>query len=223
MKKHVSVTLALIAFGGLVSLYFGCANQPASNSNTNMVALASPEPTPDKAAIETELTRIENDWPRILKEHDADAVKRLEADDIFLVYPDGSSGSKEIDVKDIESAALTADSWEISELTVNVLDNDCAVVRLRTTVKGGKYKAPNGQSKNISGQYRSVDTFRRRNGQWQLVASATVPLLNPEAAATASPAAKATPMTKQSPAAKASPAAKPSPRAIASPARTKTP
>jgi hypothetical protein len=223
MKKHVSVTLALIAFGGLVSLYFGCANQPASNGNTNMVALASPEPTPDKATIEAELTRIENDWPRILKEHDADTVKRVEADDILLVYPDGSSGSKEIDVKDIGSGALTAEAWEISDLTVNVLDNDCAIVTLRTTVKGGKYKLPNGQSRNISGQFRSVDTFRRRNGQWQLVGSATVPLLNPEPAPTASPVAKSTPMAKPSPAAKASPVKKPSPRALASPARTKTP
>jgi ketosteroid isomerase-like protein len=223
MKKHFSVTLLLIAFGGLVSLYFGCASQPTSNGNANTVALASPEPTPDKAAIEAELTRLENDWPRILKEHDADAVKRLEAEDILLVYPDGSSGSKEVDVKDIESAALSADSWEISELTVSVLDNDCAVVRMRTTVKGGKYKLPNGQSRNISGQYRSVDTFRRRNGQWQLVASATVPVLNPEQAANASPAPKSTPATKPSPAAKTSPATKPSPRVMASPARTKTP
>lgn len=221
MKKHVLVTLAFVATGTLVSLYLGCASPQSPGANTNTVAMASPEPTPDKAAIEAELTRIENDWPRILKERDAAAVKRVEADDIFLVYPDGTSGSKEQDIKDIESGSLSADSWEISELTVNVLDNDSAVVRLRTTVKGGKYKLPDGKSQDISGQFHSLDTFARRNGQWQLVGSATVKILAPAAAT--SPAAKPSPSMRPSPAAKASPAMKPSPKAVASPAKMMTP
>src|SRR5437016_548513 len=98
MKKHVWMTLVFIALGALASFYFGCASQQ-NNTNTSSVAIASPEPTPDKTAIEAELTRIENDWPRILTEHDAAAVRRVEADDIILVYPDGTQGSKEQDVK----------------------------------------------------------------------------------------------------------------------------
>lgn len=211
MRKHLTATAVFVVLGALLSLYFGCTTQP-TNTNTNSVALASPEPTPDTAAITAELTRIENDWPRILKERDAAAVRRVEADDVVLVYPDGSPGTKDQDIKDIESGALTADSWEISDIVVKILDNDAAVVTLRTTVKGGRYKMPDGRSQDISGQYRSMDTFARRNGQWQLVASATVPVRNPEAAAAPSPAMKPSPATK------ASPATKPSPRTTASPA-----
>ena len=230
MRKHFGVTLLSILIGAVTAFYFGCASPQNSNSNTNAVAAPSVEPTPDKAAIEAELTRIENDWPRILKERDVAAVRKLEADDILLIYPDGSVGSKDQDMKDIESGALSADSWELSDLTVSVLDSDSAVVRLRTTVKGGKYKTPDGKTQDVSGEFRSVDTFARRNGQWQLVASATVPVRNP--GPTASPSAtpkpsvspKPSPSPKSSPAAKASPAAaRPTPAKLGTPQRKPTP
>ena len=231
MKRNHLLIALLITAAMFISL--GCATSQNSNGNLNMAAAATPQPTPDKAAIEAELTKIENDWPRILKERDAAAVRRIEADDIVLVYPDGSLGSKEQDVKDIESGSITADSWVVSDLTVNVLDNDSAVVRLRTTVNSGVYKTADGKSQDVSGQFRSVDTFARRNGQWQLVSSATVKILAPPPAPAnptprPSPSAKPSPVVKTSPVAQPSPAmrraAKPSPpKTIATPIKTKTP
>ena len=223
----LSLVAALFAFA-----QFGCAGpQPTTSTNTNM---AIPAPTPDKAAIETELKKIENDWPRIMKEHDASAVKRIEADDAVFIYPDGSIGDKAQDVKDMESGVLSADSWEIADLKVNVLDNDSAVVSGRSIVKGGKYKMPDGKTQDISGEYRWIDTYARRNGQWQVVAGASTPVMkgaagkptpspspSPSPAMKASPATKASPTAKPSPAAKASPAMKAAP--ASSPAKTKTP
>jgi hypothetical protein len=231
MKRHFSVVALFVAATAMICVYLGCASQN-SNSNANVVAMASPEPTPDNAAIAAELTRIENDWPRILKERDGAAVRRIEADDVFLVYPDGMIGSKDQDVKDIESGSLSADSMDVSDLTVKVLDKDSAVVRLRTTVRGGKYKAADGNTQDTSGQFRSVDTFARRNGQWQLVASVTVKVLAP--LPSTSPTPKASPSVKPTPAAKPSPATKPSPamkpvskpsppKTMSSPMKTKTP
>ena len=217
MKRHVTFTVVFVVFGALSALHFGCTSQPTT-TNTNSVALASPEPTPDKAAIEADLTKIEMDWPRIIKEKDGAAVKKIEADDIVLVYPDGQIGNKDRDIKDIESGALSFDSWDLSDIVVKVLDNDAAVVTLHTTVKGGKYKPADSKAQDISGQYRSVDTFVRRNGQWQMTASATVPILNPAPAASPSPGAKASPTMKPSPALKGTPAVKPSPKTAASPA-----
>ena len=69
MKKYLSVAVLSVATALLAFSQFGCASP--QNTNTNTVSMATPEPTPDKAAIETELTKIENDWPRIIKEHDA--------------------------------------------------------------------------------------------------------------------------------------------------------
>jgi hypothetical protein len=209
MKKYFSAGVLLAAMALLAFSQFGCAAPPSTNTNT--VAVATPEPTPDQAAIEAELIKIESDWPRIIKERDGAAVRRLEGDDIVIIYPDGSTGTKEQDARDIEAGNLTADSWEISETKVNVLDKDSAVVTLRNVVKNGKVKSSSGGSLDISGQYISQDTFARRNGQWQLVAAVSVKILAPAAAA--SPTPKASPSPGASPAMKATPAPKGTPRA----------
>jgi len=206
-------------------LMLGCSGQQTSS---NPPVVPTPEPTPDRAAIETELSRIENDWPRVIKERDGAAVRRMEADDVTIIYPDGSVGRKEDDVKDIEAGSLTADSWEITALKVNVVNANLATVSLINTVKNGKVKSPDGRTADISGKYQSLDTFVRRNGQWQYLAMASVKLQ--PAVATASPTPKASPSAplspamKPSPVPKSTPQAKPSPeRPLATPARSRTP
>jgi hypothetical protein len=204
--------LLLALLVALLAISTGCGDSQNSNANSN--PLAAPTPTPDKAAIEAELIRIEKDWPRILKERDAASVRKIEADDIFLVYPDGNDGTKEQDVKDIESGALASAEQQISEVTVNVIDNDSAVVRLRITVKGDQYKISTAKCQEVIHEFRAVDTFARRNGQWQMVASVSVPVMNPTATPTPSPSpspvgAKASPSPKPSTAPKATPASRP--------------
>ncbi len=199
-------------------------NRSAPVSNTN-----STRETVDTASIETELMRIENDWPRAIKEKDVASITRVEADDAIFVYPDGSVGGKSQDIKDIETGALTADSWQVMDLKVIVLNNDAAVVSGRSVVKNGKYKTPTGKSIDISGQYRFIDTYARRSGEWKLIAGASTPVREPVASAsptsTASPAAKGSPATAASPAAKASPTprATPAPRITPAPRVTPTP
>jgi hypothetical protein len=218
MKKYLSVVMLSAATALMVVAQFGCASP--QNTNTNTVSVATPEPTPDKAAIETELTKIENDWPRIIKEHDAATVRRMEADDAIFVYPDGSLGDKAQDIKDMESGALSADSWEVADLKVNVLDNDSAVATGRSIVKGGKYKTPDGKVQDISGEYRWVDTFARRNGQWQVVAGAATPVQKGAAGTPtpkASPSPGVSPVSKPMASPKATPAMKAAPPAKAAP------
>jgi hypothetical protein len=232
MKKHLSVAMILMATALIVFSQFGCASP--QNTNTNAITVATPAPTLDKTAIEAELTKIENDWPRIIKEHDAATVRRIEADDAVFVYPDGSLGDKAQDVKDMEAGSLSADSWEVLDLKVNVLDNDSAVVSGRNIVKGGKYKTPEGKIQDISGEYRWVDTFARRVGQWQVVAGAATPIQKGAAATPtpkaspspgASPVRKPTPSPRATPVLKGTPVPKPSPamKPAPTPAMTKTP
>lgn len=198
----------------VMSLAFSLVLLNACQKTAEKVAPA-PSPTPetvDTAAIEAELLRIENDWPRIIKEKDAEAVKRIEADDAIFVYPDGSVGDKNVDVNDIGSGALSADSWETLDLKVNVLNKDAAVVSGRHLIKNGRYKNPDGTSADISGNYRFVETFVRRDGAWKIVAGLTTKITSQ--AATASPSPSPSPAAKASPAA----AAAASPSVVASPA-----
>jgi hypothetical protein len=217
---QIALILTLVAIGAV-----SCTPSENTNTTTTTTATATPAPTPDTNAIVAEITKLENDWPRIIRERDAAGLRRLEADDIILIYFNGTRGTKEIDVKDIEAGNLTFDAWDISELQVKPIDNDAAVATLLITVKNGKYKMAENRSQDISGHYRALDTFARRNGQWQVVASSLVKL-SPEAerelAATASaspktsPGATASPATKLSPAPKASPTRRAPPPAPAS-------
>jgi ketosteroid isomerase-like protein len=216
MKKIL--TIAIVSLTTLSTLFqFGCAtppNPPSTNAN-----LATPEATPDPAAIEKELLRIENDWPRIIKERDGQAVRRVDADDVYLLSWDGSVSNKEDDAKFIESGALTADLIQMKDLKVTVLDKDAAVVTGIMDIKNGKIKGPD-RIIDVSGQYRLVDTFARRNNEWKLVASSLVKVVNP-AAPSASPTPKASPSA--SPAMKAAPSVKPTPATRATPNVKSTP
>jgi len=218
MRKPLSATTLFALIPIIALALFGCTNRQSSNVN----AVASAEPTPDKAAIEAQLKALEYDWPRILKERDGAAVRKLEADDIIILSPDGSDGSKEGDIKDIEAGQMSDDPQEISDVTVNVLDNDSAVVRSRTTVKGDNHVLVDGKCQTIVHEFRTIDTFVRRNGQWQIVASATVPVRNPAPAETTSPTPRESSSPNESPV-KSSPTAKPTPARTTSPTRKPTP
>jgi hypothetical protein len=211
MNKHFSGALVVMAVAFLMTLA-GCANAP--NNNAALAPTPTPEATPDIAAITTELTRLENDWPRIIKERDGATLRRVEADDVMIVYPDGGTGTKEQDVKDIEAGNVTFDSWDVSDLKVNVLDKDSAVVTLRYTVKNAKLKQADRVT-DISGQYISLDTFARRNGQWQFVALSSTKVQ--------SPVVSASPTPKASPSASVPGATKPSPSPRTSPVPRSTP
>ena len=153
----------------------GCQAAAPETNRAAPTNNSGPE-TVDTAAIEKDLLKIENDWPRVLREKDVAAIKRIEADDGVFVYPDGSIGNKAQDLKDIEAGNMTADSIEMLDLKAHVQNKDSAVVTGRTVIKNGKYKLPDGKTIDISGQYRFVDTFSRRNGEWKLVAGASVPI-----------------------------------------------
>src|SRR5260370_28599574 len=205
MKKISAI--AIMTMVTLLTLsQFGCAtppNPPSTNAN-----MPTPEATPDPAAIEKELLRIENDWPRVIKERDGQAVRRVDADDVYLLSWDGSVSGKDEDAKFIESGAITSDSIQISDLKVTILHKDAAVVTGLMGIKGGKIKAQD-RSVDVSGAYRFVDTFARRNNEWKLIASASVKVLNP-APSPASPTPKPSPP--------AAPPRKPSPNVSTHPA-----
>jgi ketosteroid isomerase-like protein len=218
MKKlnltQIALVSALVAMGAV-----SCTPGDNANTTTTTAVTATPAPTPDTNAIVAEITKMENDWPRIIRERDAAALRRLHADDVLIVYPDGNLGNKEQDVKDTEAGLMTFDAWDISDMKVNVIDADTAAATFLITVTNGKIKSADGKStQNISGKYRVIDTFARRNGQWQLVASGVTPL-SPAAAA----AASASPSPKGSPATASSPATRPSPAPKASPTRRPPP
>jgi ketosteroid isomerase-like protein len=165
-RSVVSVALVLTILG-----LAGC--QPARDTNLNATVTASPaKETFDAAAIQAEVLSIERDWIRAGETYDVEAIKRIVADDAVLVYPDGTPGTKADEIRVAEAKAITGSGWEMIEPKVTVLSADAAYITGRSSIKNGKYKEPNmAKPIDISGEYRFLDVYARRNGRWQVVAS----------------------------------------------------
>ena len=162
----------------VVVVITGC--QPALDTNrNNAVATAPPaKEAYDAAAIEAEIIKLEREWADSNKTHSSDAVKRILADNAVIVYPDGSTATKADEVKTIESGAITADSFEIADPKVTVIDGDSAFISGRSVIKNGKYAVPNQKKPiDISGEYRFLDVYAKRDGKWVAVASQATKIL----------------------------------------------
>lgn len=173
MNKSALALLIMVVIVGIN----GC--QPALDTNrNNAVATASPaKETFDPAAIETEILKLEREWADSNKTHSSEAVKRIVADNAVIVYADGSTGTKDDEVKTIESGSITVDSYEIVNPKVTVIDADSAFITGRGVIKSGKSAVPNKKPIDISGEYRFLDVYARRNGKWQVVASQATKIL----------------------------------------------
>jgi ketosteroid isomerase-like protein len=166
-------------FLGMVLVLSGCQRAAApTNLADSGAAAASPTPERiDTAAIEAEIIKMERDWADAFKNGDADAARRVMSDDITIINPDGSTAAKADEVQAIQERLVTMESWEILEPKVTVLDANNAFVTGRGIIKNGKSKVPDSkQTIDISGEYRFLDVYARRNGRWQAVASQTTPI-----------------------------------------------
>ena len=182
MNKNVlSAALPLCVLAcvlALVLLLAGCQRGGASTNPAPGSAVASPTPERiDTAAIEAEITKLERDWANAFKTGDADAARRVMSDDIMIINPDGSTSIKADEVQAIQARLVTMESWEILEPKVTVLDANNAFVMGRGIIKNGKSKVPNSKETiDISGEYRFLDVYAKRNGKWEAVASQTTPI-----------------------------------------------
>jgi ketosteroid isomerase-like protein len=172
------------------------ACQPASTDTNRDAARTAnanvSKETVNPVAIEAEIIKLENEWAASSQRHDATAVRKILADDLVMIYPDGSTGTKTSELSDIESGAMTADSWELSDTKVTVLGPDSAFITGRGVLKNAKFKDQSTKKTiDISGEYRFTDVYARRNGQWLAVASQTTQIKNPAPAPPAAPSPKA--------------------------------
>ena len=122
--------------------------------------------------VEQTLMKIEQDALAAILKRDAAAFGKFFADDAVLTTPDGSLQTKAQLLADVKSGDLVLESSSIADMKVKAF-GDAAVVTYITTDKG-KYK---GQ--DISGRFRWTDTFVRRGGGWQIVATHGTPIQSP--------------------------------------------
>ena len=186
--KRSAVSVALVFVMSLmVAAFAGCQPAP-QETNRNATATASPvQEKFEPAAIQADVLKLERDWFKAGETHDVEAMKRIVADDAVLVYPDGTTGTKADEVRIAESKAITVEGWEMLEPKVTVLSANSAFITGRSVIKKGTYKMSNKKSIDISGEYRFLDVYAKRNGTWQVVASQATNVTAPPPAASPTP------------------------------------
>ena len=173
---------ALALFVTLLALVLGGCQRAATEANRNdAVAATSPaKERVDPAAIEAEILKLEREWMDAPKTKNGEAVRRVVADNAVLVYPDGTVATKADEVRTIEAGDVTSDSFEMLESKVTVIDADAAFIAGRSSIKNGKYKDPNTKKTiDISGEYRFLDVYAKRDGRWQVIASQATKIVAP--------------------------------------------
>jgi ketosteroid isomerase-like protein len=174
---------ALVLFVILLATFLGGC-QPAGGPETNRnaaVAVATPaKEKVDSAAIGAEILKLEREWMEAPKTKNGEAVRRIVADDAVLVYPDGTVATKADEVRTIEAGDVTSDSFEMLESKVTVIDAGAALLSGRSSIKNGKYTDPNTKKAiDISGEYRFLEVYAKRDGKWQVIASQATKIVAP--------------------------------------------
>jgi hypothetical protein len=113
-------------------------------------------------ADEATLKKIEQEITDSIIKSDTSAVEKYTTSDYLGVGPDGATQNKSEFLSDIKSGTLKLESSTPSDMKVQLASADMAVVVYRTSDKGS-YKG-----KDISGEYRWIDVFVKRNGTWQI-------------------------------------------------------
>ena len=127
------------------------------------LSLAAAQGT-SKTSTEDQIKQNEQNWAQATVKEGAAAVDKYEADDILDTDPGGRVTDKAQDKADLSSGDLKFQSIEVSDIKVHVYGN--VAVAAGTSVIKGTYK---GQ--DIGGKYRFTDTWVKRGGKWQAVAS----------------------------------------------------
>jgi ketosteroid isomerase-like protein len=136
----------------IVSLLAGCALV------VSCVAASHAATAGEAAKADQELMQIERNWCSALVKNDAAALGAILADDYTAVSRTGKLTNKTQDLADMNTDKVTVCDTDMMQVRVY---GDAAVVVGRTTLK----------SATFSGQIRWTDTYVRKGGGWQCVAT----------------------------------------------------
>jgi ketosteroid isomerase-like protein len=128
------------------------------------LCLAAGQQTSGANSVEDQIRKLEQVWAQAVVKEGAVSVDRYEADDIITTDPTGRVTGKAEDKTDLSSGDYKIQSEELSDLKVQVYGNT-AVAAATNTMKG------TCKDQDLSGKYRFTDTWVKRNGKWQVVAS----------------------------------------------------
>ncbi|HEX4641059.1 MAG TPA: nuclear transport factor 2 family protein [Chthoniobacterales bacterium] len=117
------------------------------------------------AGADAELKKIEEQWLDAYMKSDPTFIKNLEAEDYWVVEPDGNISKKADDVKSVTDKKFVLKSATMSDFKCRMIGDNCAVVTATIKMSG------TDDGEEFSGDYRGTDVFEKKDGKWMAVAS----------------------------------------------------
>ena len=125
----------------------------------------------DNSAIEAKLKQMEDAWAQALKDKDQAAVGNMVADDYAGINSKGEHQKKTQLLDEIKTSTDTLSASTNDSMDVHVYGPSLATV-VGTSTEKGKDK----DGKQFSRSFGWVDTWMERNGKWECIGEAVMPL-----------------------------------------------
>lgn len=135
------------------------------------MADAEDEKPASNISIEQELRQKNEDWVRALVNADGATLNRVMADDCVFTHPLEGDDKAQF-ISDVESGELRVEYMNRDRVDVRIY-GDTAVISCRDDAKwlyGGR---------EISGIYRTLHVYAKRDEEWRLVAVQSCPVTHP--------------------------------------------
>lgn len=117
-------------------------------------------------SAETDVRKLERAWLDAYEQHDSKAMNAIVADDFVITFPDGSKQTKPQIMDSLKAPINTANPMKFrTEDVLARVYGDTVILTGRVITE---YQRDGKPVKNVD---LYTDTYLRRNGKWQVVAS----------------------------------------------------
>jgi uncharacterized protein (TIGR02246 family) len=127
-------------------------------------ALTSAQPKMNPATFQEEVRRLERAWLDAYEKHDVASMTEIVADDFTITFPDGSIQNKTQIVDSLKRGGASAMKFRTENVRSRAYGDTVVLIGLVVSewTQDGK---------PMTDRSRYTDTYVRRNGKWQVVAS----------------------------------------------------
>ena len=116
----------------------------------------------DRKADEAELTRLSNNWDKVIVAKQEKAIAGNMAEDFRIIDGHGNVENKAQFVAGVMDPKLTIDPYTVEDFEIRFY-GDVALLSGRTLMTG-KY-----DGEKFTSNYRYIDIYAKRDGKWQIV------------------------------------------------------
>ena len=127
-----------------------------------VATLALPAGAADRKADEAELTRLSNNWDKVIVAKQEAAIAGNMAEDFRIIDGHGNVENKAQFVAGVMDAKLTIDPYTVEDFEIRFYGN-VALLSGRTLMTGSY------DGEKFTSNYRYIDIYVKRGGAWKIV------------------------------------------------------